>query len=407
MSNELFCKFCRQAESRLVGRVSRDVACDLHLDGAHEPVLGYNGSKLEEYYQLLEEQEDKNMDEDHDFILYLTGNKGQSPFIPDEDDDMDGCEKLSWEDRLGLSVQERAKEQRWRNLLEMLRFQHFDMYGNHNPVVSIDPSTGMREYSIPATARFLRQRFVQYGPYIEKMVGKRNAKWFFRELKKRLADHEEAVFQIQDILGLAKEELPQVGTKRPGRAFFQEHKLDKEVNGHRPDDGRFSDEVDDRGWKQNEDGSWEPTGYPMMYQRKNGELVQVMTDKGLVKVLNVNVCKGDKPNMHFTNLHEHCWDPCPADRDPMEHEKRLMLRREMLRRYQKAMFNRDESIKDCQNGRFRVFYMSMVVDGNALCVFSPMPMRALSDKAQKRVQAEIKRREELKKFRDGMDQHFV
>lgn len=300
-------------------------------------------------------------DDDRDFILHLTGGDGSAHLIDEEE--------------MMALHEESMNNHKFRDEKDFLQFRYGAGIGTQ--CVLNDP-----EKMYELVRNWLKQREMTLGSFAEHMLGKRGAKHFLAALKRQNSDPDSAHTLVEDLLGKPKEKI-EASSVRPGRAWYQEHKLDGEVNSHRPDDGRMDDEVDDFGWKQKEDGSWETTGYKIPYLRENKEVVEINKPGFTMKVLAVYYCSGDKPVTEgYHSLVKLAYEPNGVDRN-------ILIRRHILKRYMECMRNRDESIKTAPNGLYHVYYKVFEVEGKRICVFSPIMMDDLRDDLRKKVEQRI------------------
>lgn len=420
MSNQLFLRNARLAVSRLIGCVSKDAAC-LAIEGMSPPAAVRSYDQLVEYMNLIEVakeapnmQSNKNnvelSESDEDFIRSLTGNDGQGKLLLEEqdidDEDEESMDSFSYVEGLGISVKEKLSRNKQRNRLEILSFPFGD-----------------GEASVQANRAWLKAKFGTLGAYAEAILGKKEAKAFLNTLKKLEKDPDERRVTVDNIVGAPAPEIPElVEGKRPGKAWLQEHKLlrsdlmgmDKaehklrwdavdQAQGYTLKDGRMDDEIEDermarKGWVYDEEGNGRYIGFSIPYLREkdeNGEkhVVEITTDKGTMKVLDIRICVGDKPMEKHFSLVKLAYGSIEG-----RTVKQEVLRKKLIKLYRDSMCERDQSIQTCRLGNYSMYFKTYKVDGEVCCVFSPIPMADLCDSRRKELEkkfAEFRMRKEL------------
>lgn len=407
--------------------------------GAQEIVQqGVDYSLLVDYMKLMSKEDNvKKMDlteDDREFIAHLTGQKDAGSLADQFEDDDEHQEVLSWQDNLGLTVVESIARLRFRSDKEMLSFGTAKMVGKH----VLNDQEKMAQFILswlrnvknpdwdpkkdPKSAEFLMNTLKKYA---EVMLGKREGAYFLKMVKKLAKDPNEVHTMIEDLVGKPKAKLG-IEEKVPGKAWLKQHHLlrsdmqgmDKEElklkwdskdqeMGYRLEDGRNEDEIEEErraknGWVFDAEGKSKYLGYMIPYLRTRRDVenedpllpptsvwdvVEIQTEKGPMKVLNINICTGTKPKMEFHNLVKLAYDL--KVKRTMKQE--VMRRKLLNQRYRKSMQERDPSIQTCLNGKVYVYYKAYRLEdgGQEVCIFSPIPASDLGEEA-KRKKAEEK-----------------
>lgn len=335
-------------------------------------------------------------DEDREEIARLTGNHGEGHFFlnPYQDEDEYGLE--SHEDSLdSYGVHEQKLEkQRYRNLMDLLTFNGQDMWGK--PEHFLDDK-GDKVLLTALIKQWFLKEFESVSGFALKFLGEKEGAWFLKRLQQRMADPDEKHLIVSELLGVPPEKIEPVNQK-PGKVYFQEASNVSE-GGRAFEDGRMQDEKEARsGWIQDEDGNWRKDGFSIPYvYGENKQPLEIMVERSVphmwvdewdntrtawekkiekMKVLNINICEGDKPSLKFYNLVRIALDA------KMNRTVEQKLRyKKLLKMYQTSMEKKEA--KTCRNGRYWVYYRSYRLDtGKNVCVFSPIPFSDLREDHQ-------------------------